>query len=129
MAFTLGGADGMPVDVFCGHDLVQGEPDASSFPSAGTRSTFEARGYSAWDISSPAFIVKSPKGGTLCIPCVFLSFDGTPLDFKTPLLRALDALETRSLKLLKLFGQRGVLLRSEERRVGKECRSRWSPYH
>ena len=108
MAFTLGGADGMPVDVFCGHDLVQGEPDASSFPSAGTRSTFEARGYSAWDISSPAFIVKSPKGGTLCIPCVFLSFDGTPLDFKTPLLRALDALETRSLKLLKLFGQRGV---------------------
>lgn len=98
----------MPVDVFCGHDLVQGEPDASSFPSAGTRSTFEARGYSAWDISSPAFIVKSPKGGTLCIPCVFLSFDGTPLDFKTPLLRALDALETRSLKLLKLFGQRGV---------------------
>ena len=108
MAFTLGGADGMPVDVFCGHDLVQGEPDASSFPSAGTRSTFEARGYSAWDISSPAFIVKSPKGGTLCIPCVFLSFDGTPLDFKTPLLRALDALETRSLKLLKLCGQRGV---------------------
>ena len=108
MAFTLGGADGMPVDVFCGHDLIQGEPDASSFPSAGTRSTFEARGYSAWDISSPAFIVKSPKGGTLCIPCVFLSFDGTPLDFKTPLLRALDALETRSLKLLKLFGQRGV---------------------
>ena len=116
-AFTVAGPDpqgggipggGTPIDVFRGHDLVQGEPDASSFPSAGTRSTFEARGYSAWDISSPAFIVKSPKGGTLCIPSVFLSYDGTPLDLKTPLLRAVDALEGRSLKLLRLFGQRGV---------------------
>ena len=117
-AFTMAGPDGFPIDVFRGKDLVQGEPDASSFPSAGTRSTFEARGYSAWDISSPAFIVKSPKGGTLCIPSVFLSFDGTPLDLKTPLLRAIDALETRSLKLLKLFGQRGV--RSVRMTVGAE---------
>ena len=118
MAFTLGGSEGLPIDVFRGHDLIQGEPDASSFPSAGTRSTFEARGYSAWDISSPAFIVKSPKGGTLCIPCVFLSYDGVSMDFKTPLLRALDALESRSLKLLKLFGQRGV--RSVKVTVGAE---------
>lgn len=117
-AFTMQGPEGAPIDVFRGKDLVQGEPDASSFPSAGTRSTFEARGYSAWDISSPAFIVKSPKGGTLCIPSVFLSFDGTPLDLKTPLLRAIDALESRSLKLLKLFGQRGV--RNVRMTVGAE---------
>ncbi len=107
-AFTVAGSEGTPIDVFRGSDLLQGEPDASSFPSAGKRSTFEARGYSAWDISSPAFIVKSAKGGTLCIPSVFLSCDGTPLDLKTPLLRALDALESRALKLLKLFGRRGV---------------------
>ena len=93
LAFTVPDEDGNPIETFRGHNLVQGEPDASSFPSAGTRSTFEARGYSAWDISSPAFIVKTPKGGTLFIPTVFLSFDGTPLDLKTPLLRALDAVE------------------------------------
>ena len=104
--------------MFRGSDLIQGEPDASSFPSAGKRSTFEARGYNAWDISSPAFIVKSAKGGTLCIPSVFLSCDGTPLDLKTPLLRALDALEGRALKLLKLFGRRGI--RSVRMTVGAE---------
>jgi glutamine synthetase len=108
LAFTLPSPDGSPIDIFRGKDLIQGEPDASSFPSGGTRSTFEARGYSAWDPSSPAFIVKSDKGGTLCIPSVFLSYDGTPLDQKTPLLRALAAIEERSLKLLKFFGQRGV---------------------
>ncbi|MDR1741443.1 MAG: glutamine synthetase III [Synergistaceae bacterium] len=118
LSFTMPGPDGAPVDVFRGKDLVQGEPDASSFPSGGRRSTFEARGYSAWDPSSPAFIVKSPKGGTLCIPSVFLSYDGTPLDLKTPLLRALDALEARSLRVLKLFGQRGV--RSVRMTVGAE---------
>ncbi|MDR1471712.1 MAG: glutamine synthetase III [Synergistaceae bacterium] len=107
-AFTLPTEDGSPLETFRGSDLRQGEPDASSFPSAGRRSTFEARGYSAWDMSSNAFIVKSPKGGTLCIPSVFLSFDGTPLDLKTGLLRALDSIETQSLKLLRLFGQRGV---------------------
>ena len=117
-AFTLPGPDGTPIDVFRGSDLIQGEPDASSFPSAGKRSTFEARGYNAWDISSPAFIVKSAKGGTLCIPSVFLSCDGTPLDLKTPLLRALDALEGRALKLLKLFGRRGI--RSVRMTVGAE---------
>ncbi len=108
LAFTLPDNEGTPLEIFRGHHLAQGEPDASSFPSAGTRSTFEARGYSAWDISSPAFIVKSPKGGTLFIPSVFLSFDGTPLDLKTPLLRSLEAVESRALKLLKTLGQRGV---------------------
>ncbi len=117
-AFTIADEAGNPMEVFRGHHLAQGEPDASSFPSAGTRSTFEARGYSAWDISSPAFIVKSPKGGTLCIPSVFLSFDGTPLDLKTPLLRALDAVESRALKLLKTLGQRGV--KSVKMTVGAE---------
>ncbi|MBR0251040.1 MAG: glutamine synthetase III [Synergistaceae bacterium] len=102
-SFTLDGHE-----VFRGKNLAQGEPDASSFPSAGNRSTFEARGYSAWDISSPAFIVKSPKGGTLYIPSVFLSYDGTSLDLKTPLLRSLEALETRAFKFLRLIGQRGI---------------------
>ncbi|MBR0151976.1 MAG: glutamine synthetase III [Synergistaceae bacterium] len=108
LAFTLSDPEGIPIDVFRGHHLAQGEPDASSFPSGGTRSTFEARGYSAWDISSPAFIVKSPKGGTLFIPSVFLSYDGSPLDLKTPLLRSLDAVESRAFKLLRILGQRGV---------------------
>lgn len=117
-AFTLSDTDGNPIEVFRGKHLVQGEPDASSFPSAGTRSTFEARGYSAWDISSPAFIVKSPKGGTLCIPSVFLSFDGTPLDLKTPLLRSLDAVESRAFKLLRMLGQRGI--KSVKMTVGAE---------
>ena len=118
LAFTLSDTDGSPIELFRGRNLVQGEPDASSFPSAGTRSTFEARGYSAWDISSPAFIVKSPKGGTLCIPSVFLSFDGTPLDLKTPLLRSLDAVESRALKLLRTLGQRGI--KSVKMTVGAE---------
>lgn len=108
MAFTVPMEDGSPLETFRGKDLMQGEPDASSFPSAGQRSTFEARGYNAWDTSSPAFIVKSPKGGTLCIPSVFLSYDGTPLDLKTGLLRSLHSIETQSMKLLRLFGQRGV---------------------
>ncbi|HPE66952.1 MAG TPA: glutamine synthetase III, partial [Synergistales bacterium] len=71
-------------------------------------STFEARGYSAWDPSSPAFIMMSKKGGTLCIPSVFISYDGTPLDLKTPLLKAVDAVETRAMRILKLFGNRGL---------------------
>ncbi|MDR1481250.1 MAG: glutamine synthetase III [Synergistaceae bacterium] len=108
MAFTIPFEDGAPLEIFRGSDLMQGEPDASSFPSAGRRSTFEARGYSAWDTSSTAFIVKSAKGGTLCIPSVFLSYDGTPLDLKTGLLRSLDVIESHSMKLLRLFGQRGI---------------------
>lgn len=107
-AFVKADDNGFALEEFTGKDLVQSEPDASSFPSGGTRSTFEARGYSAWDPSSPAFIMKSPKGGTLCIPSVFLSYDGSPLDLKTYLLRSMDAVESRAMKMLKLFGNRGV---------------------
>ncbi|NCB14915.1 MAG: glutamine synthetase type III, partial [Synergistales bacterium] len=108
MSFMSKDESGMPIESFKGKELIQSEPDASSLPSGGIRSTFEARGYSAWDPSSPAFIMMSKKGGTLCIPSVFISYDGTPLDLKTPLLKAVDAVETRSMRLLKLFGNRGI---------------------
>ena len=107
-AFVTADENGFPLESFRGQDLMQSEPDASSFPSGGTRSTFEARGYSAWDPTSPAFIIKSPKGGTLCIPSVFIAYDGSPLDLKTYLLRSMQAVEGRALKMLKLFGNRGV---------------------
>ena len=107
-AFLMADENGNPLNSFRGKDLMQSEPDASSFPSGGTRSTFEARGYSAWDPTSPAFIIKSKKGGTLCIPSIFIAYDGSPLDMKTYLLRAMQAIETRSMKMLKLFGNRGV---------------------
>lgn len=107
-AFVMADENGFPLESFRGEDLMQSEPDASSFPSGGMRSTFEARGYSAWDPTSPAFIIKSPKGGTLCIPSVFLAYDGSPLDLKTYLLRSMQAIESRSLKMLKLFGNRGI---------------------
>jgi len=89
---------------FSGSQLVQGEPDASSFPSGGMRSTFEARGYTAWDPSSPMFLVESANGRTLCIPSVFISYYGQSLDHKTPLLRSLDALNRRAVAFLKLLG-------------------------
>ncbi|MEG1603592.1 MAG: glutamine synthetase III, partial [Cloacibacillus sp.] len=107
-AFLTADENGNPLNSFRGKDLMQSEPDASSFPSGGTRSTFEARGYSAWDPTSPAFIIKSPKGGTLCIPSVFIAYDGSPLDLKTYLLRSMQAVESRAMKMLKLFGNRGV---------------------
>lgn len=104
----LNSTSGSPINVFSGKDLTYSEPDASSFPSGGTRSTFESRGNSYWDPSSPAFIIKSKKGGTMCIPSVFKSYNGTPLDLKSYLIRSTDAVESRALKLLKLFGNRGV---------------------
>ena len=107
-AFLTADENGNPLNSFRGKDLMQSEPDASSFPSGGTHSTFEARGYSAWDPTSPAFIIRSKKGGTLCIPSVFLAYDGSPLDLKTYLLRAMQAAESRAMKMLKLFGNRGV---------------------
>lgn len=107
-AFLTADENGNPLNSFRGKDLMQSEPDASSFPSGGTRSTFEARGYSAWDPTSPAFIIRSKNGGTLCIPSVFLAYDGSPLDLKTYLLRAMQAAESRAMKMLKLFGNRGV---------------------
>lgn len=99
---------GLPLDTFGGADLIQGEPDASSLPSGGMRSTFEARGFTAWDPTSPAFVVSGDHGGTLCIPSVFISGDGTPLDMKTPLLRALARIEAVTVRILKLFGNRNV---------------------
>jgi glutamine synthetase len=87
-----------------GSELVQGEPDASSFPSGGLRATFEARGYTAWDPSSPAFLVRGEKGVTLVIPTAFVSWTGAALDQKTPLLRSMDALSEQALRVLKWFG-------------------------
>ncbi len=92
------------IERFKGSQLVQGEPDASSFPSGGARTTFEARGYTMWDPSSPAFIVEGPKGGILCIPSVFISYTGEALDKKTPLLRSMETLSNSAIKILKLFG-------------------------
>ncbi|MFA6029412.1 MAG: glutamine synthetase III [Elusimicrobiota bacterium] len=99
---------GQPIDRFSGRQLIQSEPDASSFPSGGMRSTFEARGYTAWDPTSPAFLLKNSdgKGATLVIPSVYLSWTGETLDMKTPLLRAVRVVEERAFKLLKLFGNR-----------------------
>ena len=94
------------IEYFSGKQLIQSEPDASSFPSGGMRSTFEARGYTAWDPTSPAFIMKAQKTATLVIPTVYLSLTGEVLDLKTPLLRSIRALEERALKMLKLFGNR-----------------------
>jgi len=107
-AFLSLDEDGEPIQRFSGRQLIQGEPDASSFPSGGMRSTFEARGYTAWDPTSPAFILKTGKASTLVIPSVFLSWRGEVLDMKVPLLRALAAVEERAHKLLKLFGNRSA---------------------
>ncbi|MEO8634557.1 MAG: glutamine synthetase III [Gemmatimonadales bacterium] len=94
---------------FSGSDLVQGEPDASSFPSGGLRATFEARGYTAWDATSPAFLMRTENAVTLVIPTAFVSWTGEALDTKIPLLRSIDALSRQALRILKLFGtDRGV---------------------
>ncbi|HEU4763801.1 MAG TPA: glutamine synthetase III, partial [Gemmatimonadales bacterium] len=95
---------------FSGTDLVQGEPDASSFPSGGIRATFEARGYTAWDPTSPAFLVRGAEGVvTLCIPTAFVSWTGEALDTKIPLLRSMEALSKQALRILRIFGtDRGV---------------------
>ncbi len=95
---------GTAIAEFSGKELVRGEPDASSFPSGGIRATFEARGYTAWDPTSPAFILENPNGTTLCIPTAFCSWTGEALDKKTPLLRSMDAISTQALRILKLFG-------------------------
>jgi len=97
---------GKVIEKFSGNKLIQGEPDASSFPSGGIRATFEARGYTAWDPSSPAFIIESTLGKTLCIPTIFISYHGEALDKKLPLLRSDEALNKSALGLLKLFGHK-----------------------
>jgi glutamine synthetase len=95
---------GGAIEAFSGSELVQGEPDASSFPSGGIRETFEARGYTAWDATSPAFIRRNDGSSTLCIPTVFVSWTGEALDKKTPLLRSIQALSEQALRLLRIFG-------------------------
>ncbi len=99
-------AEGGTVAEFDGKTLIKGEPDASSFPSGGTRSTFEARGYTAWDPTSSAFIQEGINGATLTIPTAFVSYTGEALDFKTPLLRSVEALSVQAIRLLKLFGNK-----------------------
>jgi glutamine synthetase len=97
-------SDGATLAEFAGKVLIQGEPDASSFPSGGLRNTFEARGYTGWDVTSPAYILENPNGNTLCIPTVFVSMTGEALDHKTPLLRSQQAMGAHAERILALFG-------------------------
>jgi len=103
-SFLEPGGDGSSIAEFAGKTLTQGEPDASSFPSGGLRATFEARGYTGWDVTSPAYILENPNGNTLCIPTVFVSMTGEALDHKTPLLRSQQAMAKQAARVLKLFG-------------------------
>jgi glutamine synthetase len=96
--------DGTALAEFAGKTLTQGEPDASSFPSGGLRNTFEARGYTGWDVTSPAYVLENPNGNTLCIPTIFVSMTGEALDHKTPLLRSQQAMATHASRIIKLFG-------------------------
>jgi glutamine synthetase len=100
--------DGSVISEFAGKLLVQGEPDGSSFPNGGLRSTFEARGYTAWDVTSPAYVMETDNGLTLCIPTVFISWTGEALDKKTPLLRSIAAMNKAASKVLKLLGNTEV---------------------
>ena len=104
-SFLAPTGDGSAVSEFTGKQLIQGEPDASSFPSGGIRSTFEARGYTAWDVTSPAYILENTNGTTLCIPTAFCSWTGEALDKKTPVLRSMQALNKQAQRILKVFGQ------------------------
>ncbi len=103
-SFVAPTAEGTAIATFTGAELIQAEPDASSFPSGGLRATFEARGYTAWDPTSPAFILRHSNGATLCIPTAFASWTGEALDTKVPLLRSIEALNTTAQKFLKHFG-------------------------
>ncbi len=103
-SFLSPASDSKPVLEFSGKELIKGEPDASSFPSGGLRATFEARGYTAWDCTSPAFLREDAAGVTLCIPTAFCSYTGEALDKKTPLLRSMEAISKQAVRLVKLFG-------------------------
>lgn len=107
-SFLVSSGDEGAVLEFSGRNLIQGEPDASSFPSGGIRSTFEARGYTGWDPTSPAFLMESTNGKTLCIPSVFCSFSGQALDVKTPMLRSLEAVNKNAVRLLRVLGNKDV---------------------
>jgi glutamine synthetase len=103
-SFFSPAGDGLALAEFSGKELIQGEPDASSFPTGGVRATFEARGYTAWDPTSPAFILENPNGALLCIPTAFASWTGEALDAKIPLLRSMDALSRSAIRALRLLG-------------------------
>jgi glutamine synthetase len=103
-SFYAPAGDGTAIAEFSGKELIQGEPDASSFPTGGIRATFEARGYTAWDPTSPAFVLENPNGALLCIPTAFTSWTGEALDHKIPLLRSMDALSTAAMSALELLG-------------------------
>ena len=107
-AFLSPTSDGQVISEFSGKMLISGEPDASSFPSGGIRSTFEARGYTAWDPSVPVFIIPAPYGATLHIPTYFYSYSGEALDRKIPLLRSISALSRQALRVLRLFGNQSA---------------------
>ena len=102
----LGGDE--PIFSFSGSELIQSEPDASSFPNGGSRTTFEARGYTLWDPTSPIFLMERENGSTLCIPSTFVSYFGNVLDSKTPLLRSMDSLEERAIELCSKLGETEV---------------------
>ena len=103
-SFLSPDGEGGAITEFSGKTLIQGEPDASSFPNGGIRTTFEARGYTAWDVTSPAYLFETASGSTLCIPTAFVSWTGEALDLKTPILRSMQALNTQAQRVLKLFG-------------------------
>ena len=103
-SFLSPNGDGSAVAKFTGQQLIMGEPDGSSFPTGGIRPTFEARGYTAWDVTSPAYVLENPNGTTLCIPTVFVSWTGEALDKKTPVLRSMKALNEQAQRILRLFG-------------------------
>lgn len=103
-AFLSVSGDGSAIEKFSGDQLIQGEPDASSFPSGGIRDTYEARGYTAWDCTSPAFLLRTGDHCTLCIPTVFVSWTGEALDKKTPLIRSIEAVSKQALRILRIFG-------------------------
>lgn len=107
-AFADPNGNGEVIERFSGKQLIQGEPDASSFPSGGLRATFEARGYTAWDITSPAFVLRNGNCVTLCIPTAFVSYTGEALDSKTPLLRSIKAIDKSSKRILALLGRKDV---------------------
>ncbi|MBE7022216.1 MAG: glutamine synthetase type III [Ruminococcaceae bacterium] len=103
-SFLILSKEGRALTEFSGKSLIKGEPDASSFPSGGLRATFEARGYTAWDCTSPAFLKEDSSGLTLCIPTAFCSYNGAALDKKTPLLRSVEAISRQAIRVLRLFG-------------------------
>ena len=107
-SFISPASNGQVVMEFSGKELIKGEPDASSFPSGGLRATFEARGYTAWDCTSPAFLKEDAGGVTLCIPTAFCSYTGEALDKKTPLLRSMEAISEQAVRVLRLFGNENV---------------------